>query len=114
MEEGQSEAQEAFLDICMYFHGWEWNVVSQIVGRENLEALQARMLVTRTDSDCVIVHDILRVMGMKEAKGSRITNFEQLYLHLGDVAEFPFKDASKLEKLTVFKNASKSGLDLSK
>ncbi|KAH9295230.1 hypothetical protein KI387_038818, partial [Taxus chinensis] len=171
-----NKAQEAFLDICTYFHGHKWDIVGYIVGMSELEALCSRMLVTRTHSDTVIVHDILRVMGEEKAKGTRITNCEELsdvledksqlksvkglsilnekssttlqsadlnamhsslrvlhigdgvridgppcekpfnnlkYLRLGNVAEFPFKEASQLENLTVFLNASKPGMDLS-
>ncbi|KAH9309427.1 hypothetical protein KI387_037338, partial [Taxus chinensis] len=167
------EAQEAFLDICTYFNGWPWDIVSHIVGRKKLDLLRERMLVTRNNSDDkVIVHDILRLMGMEEARGSRITTYEQFcealqdesnlknvkgifiqvgesiqsrhldamhsslriliigdgvrvdgppceryfrslrYLQLGNIPEFPFKDACQLEKLTGFKNMSYPGIKL--
>ncbi|GLJ51984.1 hypothetical protein SUGI_1104810 [Cryptomeria japonica] len=69
------EAREAFLDICSYFQGWEWNVVSAIVGENRLETLHKRMLVSRSEiKNQVVVHDILPLMGRKEAKNTRFLN----------------------------------------
>ncbi|GLJ51993.1 hypothetical protein SUGI_1105170 [Cryptomeria japonica] len=69
------EARDAFLDICSYFQGWEWNVVSAIVGENRLETLHKRMLVSRSEiKNQVVVHDILLLMGRKEAKNTRFLN----------------------------------------
>lgn len=170
------EDKDAFLDICKYFYGWEWNLVANIVDPPRLEALHKRMLINKGDSGEVIVHDILRLMGVKEAKHTRIStykeyseafedgeanletvkgislvndkslsklesrhldavclslrvlmigdwveidgppckrNFKNLrYLNVGDVIDFPFENASKLQKLTVFFNRSKHGMNL--
>ncbi|KAH9295273.1 hypothetical protein KI387_038861 [Taxus chinensis] len=170
------EAREAFLDICIYFHGEDWDYVGHIVGETTLENLRKRMLVSRSDpGNEVIVHDILRLKGRKEGKATRITNskkflhvledesklgnvkglsltcdrslitlesrhlnamhnslrlldlgnwvnfdgdacdrsFKNLrFLKLGDLAVFPFADASKLQKLAVFHNSSWPGMCL--
>ncbi|GLJ52029.1 hypothetical protein SUGI_1106060 [Cryptomeria japonica] len=72
------EAKEAFLDICIYFHGWLWEEVAVIVGSGNLEILEKRVgLVKRNNKGEVIVHDILRLMGNKMAKETRITNYRE-------------------------------------
>ncbi|KAH9292831.1 hypothetical protein KI387_041980, partial [Taxus chinensis] len=171
------EDKEAFLDICKYFYGWQWNLVGHIVDSGRLEALHKRMLINKSESGEVIVHDILRLMGIKEAKQTRLSNYKELsevleeddeanlksvkgislvseksltivesrhldamrqslrvlmigdwvkiegspcsrafknlrYLSVGDVIDFPFQDASKLQKLTVFCNRSKHGMNL--
>ncbi|XP_057835962.2 uncharacterized protein LOC131046282 [Cryptomeria japonica] len=71
------EAKEAFLDICTQFHGWRWIHVAEIVDSNNLESLHKRGLVKRDESGKVIVHDILRLMGSKAAKETRITNHRE-------------------------------------
>ncbi|KAH9312883.1 hypothetical protein KI387_027918 [Taxus chinensis] len=170
------ETREAFLDICTYFHGQDWNNVGHIFGENTLKNLRMRMLISRSDKgNQVIVHDILRLKGRKEGKDTRITNSKQFlrvledesklenvkglsltnrrslitlesrhlnamrnslrildlgnwvnfdgdacdrsfknlrFLKLGDLAVFPFADASKLEKLAVFHNRSKPGMCL--
>ncbi|KAH9295049.1 hypothetical protein KI387_038637, partial [Taxus chinensis] len=171
------EDKEAFLDICKYFYGWQWNLVGHIVDSGRLEALHKKMLINKSESGEVIVHDILRVMGIKEFKQTRLSNYKELsevleeddeailkrvkgislvseksltkvesrhldvmrqslrvlmigdwvkiegspcsrafknlrYLSVGDVIDFPFQDASKLQKLTVFCNRSKHGMHL--
>ncbi|KAH9312875.1 hypothetical protein KI387_027910 [Taxus chinensis] len=170
------ETREAFLDICTYFHGEDWDYVGHIVGENTLKNLRMRMLVSRSDpGNQVIVHDILRLKGRKEGKDTRIKNSKQFlrvledesklgnvkglsltsdrslttlesrhlnamhkslrildlgnwvnfdgdacdrsfknlrFLKLGDLAVFPFADASKLEKLAVFHNRSKPGMCL--
>ncbi|KAH9292997.1 hypothetical protein KI387_041824 [Taxus chinensis] len=73
------EDQETFLDICVYYHGNPWHLVSCIVGERNLETFRRRMLLSKSDpGEEVIVHDILRLMGRKEAKGTRLRNYEEL------------------------------------
>ncbi|GLJ53813.1 hypothetical protein SUGI_1148590 [Cryptomeria japonica] len=173
------EEKDAFLDICKYFYGWEWNLVGNIVDPSRLESLYRRMLINKSDSGEVIVHDILRLMGEKKAEQTRISNYEEFsevfedgegklktnkdvkgislgsekllrtiesrhldavcqslrvlmlrdwvmidglpckkafknlrYLSVGDLNDFPFEDAFKLQKLTVFINSSKGGMNL--
>ncbi|KAH9309565.1 hypothetical protein KI387_037476, partial [Taxus chinensis] len=79
------EAQEAFLDICTYYYGWSWDIVGHIVGKNKLQLLEKRMLVTKSDTDDkLIVHDILRMMGTKEAPGTRFTTYRQFSEALRD------------------------------
>ncbi|KAH9309563.1 hypothetical protein KI387_037474 [Taxus chinensis] len=79
------EAQEAFLDICTYYYGWSWDIVGHIVGKSKLQLLEKRMLVTQSDTDhTLIVHDILRMMGMKEAQGTRLTTYQEFSEALRD------------------------------
>ncbi|KAH9309546.1 hypothetical protein KI387_037457, partial [Taxus chinensis] len=79
------EAQEAFLDICTYYYGWSWDIVGHIVGKNKLQLLEKRMLVTKSDTDDkLIVHDILRKMGTKEAPGTRFTTYQQFSEALQD------------------------------
>ncbi|KAH9290164.1 hypothetical protein KI387_034281 [Taxus chinensis] len=44
-------AQEAFLDICSFFFGWEWEEVACIVGEEELESLEEGALLKRIELD---------------------------------------------------------------
>ncbi|KAH9288707.1 hypothetical protein KI387_032824, partial [Taxus chinensis] len=95
------EDQETFLDICVYYHNNLWHVVSCIVGERNLETFRRRMLLSKSKSKSdpgeeVIVHDILRLMGSKEAKETRLIHYEEL--------EEVITDESKLRKV--------KGLDL--
>eukprot|EP01018_Ginkgo_biloba_P018510 Gb_35001 [translate_table: standard] len=170
----EEDAKEAFLDICIFFNGWPWNVVSSIVGERLLKELVRRALVKKSVSDQVLVHDVIRLMGRKEAQGTRLHSIKELlqaledeedlknikgiwllhnqslvdleckhldtmhkslrvlalggwirligecqktfgnlrFLHVGDVDTFPFKDASKMGKMTVFYNESMSGMNL--
>ncbi|KAH9290165.1 hypothetical protein KI387_034282 [Taxus chinensis] len=50
-EELQPSAQEAFLDICSFFFGWEWEEVACIVGEEELESLEEGALLKRIELD---------------------------------------------------------------
>eukprot|EP01018_Ginkgo_biloba_P035831 Gb_01035 [translate_table: standard] len=169
------DRQESFLDICTYFYGWQWDIVSSIVGEGILNNLVARALVKKdVKSDEVAVHDVLRLMGSKKAKGTQMQSTAEfsealenrqdvssvkgirlqspiklesryinamhnslrvlflengkmidgdqcnnkfhnlLFLHVGDVNMFPFKDASQLPKLKVFHNESEHGMDLAR
>ncbi|KAH9312882.1 hypothetical protein KI387_027917, partial [Taxus chinensis] len=79
------ETREAFLDICTYFHGEDWDYVGHIVGENTLKNLRMRMLVSRSDpGNEVIVHDILRLKGRKEGKDTRIKNSKQFLRVLED------------------------------
>ncbi|KAH9321160.1 hypothetical protein KI387_015799, partial [Taxus chinensis] len=81
----EKEAQEAFLDICTYYYGWSWDIVGHIVGKNKLQLLEKRMLVTKSDTDDrLIVHDILRMMGTKAAPGTRFTTYQQFSEALQD------------------------------
>eukprot|EP01018_Ginkgo_biloba_P014817 Gb_24842 [translate_table: standard] len=87
----EEEAREAFLDICVFFYGWEWDVVASIVGKIILENLVKRALVkkkereyfdrhnmTNTKWNEVIVHDVLRLRGRNKAAGTRLQGIEEL------------------------------------
>eukprot|EP01018_Ginkgo_biloba_P035456 Gb_17573 [translate_table: standard] len=72
------DAKDAFLDICTYFHEWSRDVVSCIVGESKLKALQRGALLTINENSKVIVHDVLRAMGISQAKGTRLRGLEEL------------------------------------
>ncbi|XP_057827988.2 disease resistance protein RPV1-like [Cryptomeria japonica] len=93
LKDFDEDAQEAFLDICSYFHDWAWQAVSDIVGKTKLETLSNRMLINRRESNTVIVHDILLLMGRKEAKNTRFLNSEDSFRAL--------KDPSKVQSVKV-------------
>ncbi|XP_059069009.1 uncharacterized protein LOC131053404 [Cryptomeria japonica] len=81
------EDQEAFLDICKYFNGWQWNLVCRILDEGRVENLQRKMLINKSDLDVVNVHDILRIMGEKESRQTRISNYKELLQLLEDGEE---------------------------
>eukprot|EP01018_Ginkgo_biloba_P021748 Gb_15441 [translate_table: standard] len=73
------DKQEAFLDICTYFNGWKWHIVSSVVGEVLLNDLVSIALVKKdVKSDEVTVHDILRLMGTKKVKGTRMQSTAEL------------------------------------
>lgn len=39
--------KDPFLDICLFFKGWDWDTVADIVGDDYLEMLESRALVTK-------------------------------------------------------------------
>lgn len=42
----EKDLREAFLDICSFFQGWDWEELSNIVGKPALDSLQKRALVS--------------------------------------------------------------------
>eukprot|EP01018_Ginkgo_biloba_P000465 Gb_15258 [translate_table: standard] len=74
----EEEVKEAFLDICVFFYGWEWDLIAFVVGEMRLKNLINRALVKKTKSNEVIVHDVLRLMGRNRAEGTRVQSIEEL------------------------------------
>eukprot|EP01018_Ginkgo_biloba_P000451 Gb_03815 [translate_table: standard] len=72
------DLKEAFADICIFFHGWQWDVVSSILGKRLLNNLVKRALVKNNEWDEVIVHDVLRLMGRNKAAGTRLQSIDEL------------------------------------
>ncbi|KAH9290209.1 hypothetical protein KI387_034326, partial [Taxus chinensis] len=70
-------AKDAFLDICIFFYGWDWEEVACIVGEEELRTLAEGALVKRI-AEKVNVHDVLVGIGRNKSKGIRITSTEEL------------------------------------
>lgn len=66
-------AQDAFLDICYYFLGWDWNEVSVIVGKEELETLEANTWVTKNQRYQITVPQMLVDFSKSKTKVSRIS-----------------------------------------
>ncbi|XP_059068926.1 disease resistance protein TAO1-like [Cryptomeria japonica] len=83
----EKEDQEAFLDICKYFYGWEWDLVCKILDESTVKTLESKMLINKGDSGVVIVHDVLRLMGEKEAEHTRISNYKKLLQVTEDEAD---------------------------
>lgn len=80
--EGLTEsAQDAFLDICWLFDGWEWETVASIVGEVELETLSHIHLVTRDIDKVRMCYAALKI-SRKISKGLRITTTEELSLVL--------------------------------
>ncbi|KAH9290167.1 hypothetical protein KI387_034284 [Taxus chinensis] len=85
-EELQPSAQEAFLDICSFFFGWEWEEVACIVGEEELESLEEGALLKRIELDegydvkrkvnRISIHDLILAAGRNKSKDNRITSLD--------------------------------------
>eukprot|EP01018_Ginkgo_biloba_P000666 Gb_01595 [translate_table: standard] len=72
------DTKDAFLDICTFYHGWPCDLVSAIVGENQLKTLQKGALLTINVNNDVIIHDVVHVMGNSEAKGTRLRSREDL------------------------------------
>eukprot|EP01018_Ginkgo_biloba_P007523 Gb_26719 [translate_table: standard] len=109
--DGNENAKEAFLDICAFFHGWQRNVVSSIVGWEELRTLEAEGLVSEV-SDKVTVHDLVRELGIKllEAKGTRVNTLRDLT----EVLRAPDELPQTLKQKTNYNPRDSKGFDLEK
>ena len=53
------KCKDPFLDICSYFKRWDWDRVEDIVGKEALESLNSRALVTKDANGLTSVHDVI-------------------------------------------------------
>eukprot|EP01018_Ginkgo_biloba_P022304 Gb_22492 [translate_table: standard] len=76
-DELPEEAKDPFLEICLFFNGWDWDTVECIVGEDELDSLQKRSLV-ENKSNRAIIHDVLLAIGRKRTKGSRFTSANDL------------------------------------
>eukprot|EP01018_Ginkgo_biloba_P000456 Gb_03818 [translate_table: standard] len=74
----EEEAKETFLDICVFFYGWKWDLIAFVVGEMRLKNLINRALVKKNKSNEMIVHDVLRLMGRIRAEGTRVQSIEEL------------------------------------
>ena len=72
------DAQDAFLDICSFFRGWEWETVASIVGEEVLLTLTQRDLVAR-------VFGVVKVCEMAVESSSKVSKTPPSHNHRGPV-----------------------------
>jgi len=72
------DAQDAFLDICSFFRGWEWETVASIVGEEVLLTLAQRDLVAR-------VFGVVKVCEMAVESSSNVSKTPPSHNHRGPV-----------------------------
>ncbi|KAH9289649.1 hypothetical protein KI387_033766, partial [Taxus chinensis] len=85
-----SNVHEAFLDICSYFHDWEWEKVACIVGKEELESLEDGNLIQRIikadtctrKEERLSIHGLLLAAGRNASKQNRFTSVEEISLAL--------------------------------
>ncbi|KAH9307430.1 hypothetical protein KI387_035341, partial [Taxus chinensis] len=80
LDELPASAKEAFLDICSFFNGWDWDKVSCITGEHELNSLQKRALLLKKE-ECenkVTVRPIVLTIGRKMTKGKRFTSPQDL------------------------------------
>ena len=70
------KCKDPFLDICSYFKRWDWDRVEDIVGKEALESLNSRALVTKDANGLTSVHDVILELGFemsyKESNGKEV------------------------------------------
>lgn len=65
------ELKDPFFDICLYFQGWHWEELSNIVGKSELDSLEDRALVTKdVNSMTAKVHNVILAIGIHN-KGRR-------------------------------------------
>eukprot|EP01018_Ginkgo_biloba_P019285 Gb_19985 [translate_table: standard] len=76
------DTKDAFLDICCFFHEWQKDEVSAIVGERELVALKRGALLKINEKNQVIVHDVIKVMGVGEAKQTRLQSLQDLKMAL--------------------------------
>eukprot|EP01018_Ginkgo_biloba_P019207 Gb_31365 [translate_table: standard] len=76
------DTKDAFLDICWFFHGWQRDRVSAIVGERELVALNRGALLKINEENRVIVHDVIKVMGIDKAKHTRLQSLQDLKMAL--------------------------------
>lgn len=68
------KCKDPFLDICSYFKRWDWDTVGNIVGKNELEMLESRALVTKdTFTGVVNVHDVILELGSQMSEKERMT-----------------------------------------
>lgn len=71
------DLKDAFLDICSYFHRYDWHAVEDIVGIDILDQLEKRDLVTKSGNH-VTVHDVLLELGTHMSKETRIKGAREI------------------------------------
>eukprot|EP01018_Ginkgo_biloba_P022307 Gb_22489 [translate_table: standard] len=71
------KAKDPFLEICLFFNGWDWDTVECIVGEDEFGSLQKRSLV-ENKSNRAIIHDVLLAIGRKRTKEFRLTSANDL------------------------------------
>lgn len=63
--------KDPFFDICLYFQGWHWEELSNIVGKSQLKSLESRELVTKDENSMTAkVHIVILAIGIHN-KGRR-------------------------------------------
>eukprot|EP01018_Ginkgo_biloba_P000751 Gb_31117 [translate_table: standard] len=87
------EAKEAFLDICVFFYGWEWDLVASVVGEMTLKKLVKRAFVKKTESGEVSVHDVLRLIGRNKAESIRVDQIRR------GIEVFKFEPCIRLQSI---------------
>lgn len=66
-----NDLKDPFFDICLYFQGWHWGELSNIVGKSALDSLENRGLVTKdVNSMTSKVHNVISAIGIHN-KGRR-------------------------------------------
>eukprot|EP01018_Ginkgo_biloba_P000755 Gb_33406 [translate_table: standard] len=98
----EEDAKEAFLDICVFFYGEKWDLVASVVGNSILRKLTDRALVRKNERGEVSVHDVLRLMGRNNAKGTRLHSIEEL----SQVLEEGRKAITKVKGIWLLHNKS--------
>ncbi|XP_057868828.2 uncharacterized protein LOC131075898 isoform X2 [Cryptomeria japonica] len=71
-------AQDAFLDICAFFVGWDWDEIPFIVGKTEVETLHENAWVTKSHNNKIAVPGVLCEWGLSRTKGVRLTKRDEL------------------------------------
>ncbi|GLJ17740.1 hypothetical protein SUGI_0309660 [Cryptomeria japonica] len=71
-------AQDAFLDICAFFVGWDWDEIPFIVGKTEVETLHENAWVTKSHNNKIAVPGVLCEWGLSRTKRVRLTKRDEL------------------------------------
>lgn len=88
------DLKDPFFDICLYFEAWDWEELSNIVGKTQLKGLEDMALVTKDfGSMTAKVHNVILAIGL-HYKGERFK-----FTNASEFQEILDKRAEDLEKI---------------
>ncbi|CAM6104349.1 unnamed protein product [Calypogeia fissa] len=114
--------KEAFLDISIFFRGWDWRIVERIVGQSQMESLMSKALITAREKDSetlygiaqwtrysdypwkvnlVGMHDVLATIGCRRAQGTRVLSEDQAHLPERLLVDGPGNELSNIQGLSI-------------
>nr|QFS19073.1 putative leucine-rich repeat-containing protein TAO1 [Apopellia endiviifolia (species B)] len=114
--------KEAFLDISIFFRGWDWRIVERIVGQSQMKCLTSQALIAAckkdTESlygiaqwtryseypwkvDLVCMHDLLVTIGSRRTQGNRVLSEDQTHLPERLLVDGPGNELSNIQGLSL-------------
>ncbi|KAG6552854.1 hypothetical protein Mapa_005509 [Marchantia paleacea] len=114
--------KEAFLDISIFFRGWDWRIVDRIVGKPAMKSLMSQALIAASKKDTeslygiaqwtrysehpwkvelVGMHDLLAAIGSRRAQGNRVQSEDQTHLPERLLVDGPGNELSNIKGLSL-------------